>query len=71
VEAVYPAPDGGRTFMQSVPPAWLSTGIEATGRFLAASGLPMPVLNPEHGVLLAVRRVSDDATPDGRTARKS
>ena len=34
-----------------------STGIEATGRFLAASGLPMPVLNPEHGLLLAVRRV--------------
>ena len=29
-----------------------------SGRFLAESGLPMPVLNPEHGLLLAVRRVT-------------
>jgi alpha-galactosidase len=71
VEAVYPAPDGGRTFMQTVPPVWLSTGIEARGRFLAVSGLPMPVLNPEHGVLLAVRRIDDDATPGRSPARNS
>ncbi|WP_277528091.1 alpha-galactosidase [Arthrobacter sp. ES3-54] len=58
VEAVYPAADDKRAFLQAVPPAWLAGGVEATGRFLAESGLPMPVLNPEHGLLLAVRRVT-------------
>ncbi len=58
VEAVYPAADDRRAFLQAAPPAWLVGGIEASGRFLAESGLPMPVLNPEHGLLLAVRRVT-------------
>jgi alpha-galactosidase len=58
VDAVYPAADDGRAFLQAVPPGWLAGGVEATGRFLAESGLPMPVLNPEHGLLLAVRRVT-------------
>lgn len=62
VDAVYPVPGDKHAFMQTVAPEWLSTGVEATGRFLAASGLPMPVLNPEHGVLLAVRRIHDAAT---------
>jgi alpha-galactosidase len=58
VEAVYPAADDKRAFLQSAPPAWLAVGVEATGRFLAESGLPMPVLNPEHGLLVAVRPVT-------------
>ena len=58
VEAVYPAADDRRAFLQAAPPAWLAGGVEASGRFLAESGLPMPVLNPEHGLLLAVRRVT-------------
>ncbi|GAA2124526.1 alpha-galactosidase [Arthrobacter humicola] len=58
VDAVYPAADDGRAFLQAVPPGWLGGGVEATGRFLAESGLPMPVLNPEHGLLLSVRRVT-------------
>ncbi len=71
VEAVYPSPDDGRAFMQAAPPAWLGTGVEATGRFLAESGLPMPVLNPEHGVLFSLRRVDDAGTPAGHPVRNS
>lgn len=72
VEAVYPALNDARAFMQAVPPPWLAAGVEATGRFLAASGLPMPVLNPEHGVLLAVRRVNrTDAAHSGHPVRNS
>jgi alpha-galactosidase len=58
VELVYPAADDKLAFLQAQPPAWLAGGVEATGRFLAESGLPMPVLNPEHGLLLAVHRVT-------------
>lgn len=61
VELVYPAAGSGHTFTQIHPPAWLGAGVEASGRFLAESGLPMPILNPEHGVLLSVRAVADDA----------
>jgi alpha-galactosidase len=77
VEAVYPASDDGRAFLQAVPPAWLAGGVEATGRFLAESGLPMPVLNPEHGLLLAARRVganhpaANPAANGGRPVRSS
>ncbi|WP_427135795.1 alpha-galactosidase [Pseudarthrobacter sp. S9] len=60
VELVYPAPGIGHAFTQVLPPAWLSSGVEASGRFLAESGLPMPVLNPEHGLLLSVRAITDD-----------
>jgi alpha-galactosidase len=55
VEAIFPTPadaDYAHTFTQVQPPAWLETGAEATGRFLAEVGLPMPVLNPEHALLL-------------------
>lgn len=31
---------------------WIPGGITATGRFLAEVGLPMPILNPEQGVLI-------------------
>jgi alpha-galactosidase len=55
VEAIFPAPgdaDYARTFTQVQPPAWLTSGAEASGRFLAEVGLPLPVLNPEHALLL-------------------
>ncbi|WP_223987601.1 alpha-galactosidase [Arthrobacter sp. NicSoilB8] len=77
VEAVYPAAGDRRAFLQAAPPAWLAGGAEATGRFLAESGLPMPVLNPEHGLLLAVRRVTaagpaaDLAAGSGHAVRNS
>jgi alpha-galactosidase len=64
VELAYPAPDSGHTFTQTRPPAWLGSGIEASGRFLAGSGLPMPVLNPEHGLLLHVRAVANHSGQD-------
>jgi alpha-galactosidase len=31
---------------------WIPGAFTATGRFLAEVGLPMPILNPEHGVLI-------------------
>ena len=31
---------------------WIPGGFTATGRFLAEVGLPMPILNPEQGVLI-------------------
>ncbi|WP_426979750.1 alpha-galactosidase [Pseudarthrobacter sp. O4] len=63
VRLAYPGAGSGRTFSQTRPPAWLAAGVEASGRFLAESGLPMPVLNPEHGLLLSVRAVVDDGPP--------
>jgi alpha-galactosidase len=60
VEAVFPVPgdaDYARTFTQVQPPAWLESGAEASGRFLAEVGLPMPILNPEHALLLKVTTV--------------
>lgn len=53
VEAVYPGA-GGHPFLQEAAPPWMSGGVEATGRFLAAAGLPMPILNPEQAILLEV-----------------
>jgi alpha-galactosidase len=55
VEAIFPAPgdaDYAHNFTQVQPPAWLAAGAEASGRFLGEVGLPMPILNPEHAVLL-------------------
>ena len=60
MEALFPAPgdaDYAHTFTQVQPPAWLESGAVASGRFLAEVGLPMPVLNPEHAVLLKVTTV--------------
>ncbi|UYY80992.1 alpha-galactosidase [Arthrobacter sp. YA7-1] len=60
VQAIFPAPgdaDYARTFTQVRPPAWLPSGAEASGRFLAEVGLPMPVLNPEHALLLRITAV--------------
>ncbi|MCT9868975.1 alpha-galactosidase [Paenarthrobacter aurescens] len=55
VEAIFPSPsdtDYGHTFIEAKPAPWLASGAEATGRFLGEAGLPMPVLNPEHAILL-------------------
>ncbi len=35
---------------------WIPNGITASGRFLAEVGLPMPILNPEQGVLIHLLR---------------
>ena len=45
------------TFTQISPPAWLSGGATATGRFLAEVGLPLPILRPEHALLVHVEEV--------------
>ena len=37
---------------------WIPGGFTATGRFLAEVGLPMPILNPEHGVLIRLVQTS-------------
>lgn len=55
VEAIFPAPgdaDYAHTYTHVRPPAWLADGAVAGGRFLAEVGLPMPILNPEHALLL-------------------
>lgn len=55
VEAIFPTladVDYGHTFIEAQPVAWLADGAVATGRFLGEAGLPMPVLNPEHALLL-------------------
>ena len=45
---------GMRFVRDRQPPAWLASGAEASGRFLAEVGLPMPSLNPEHALVLKV-----------------
>ncbi len=47
--------DYAHTFTQIRPPAWLEDGAVATGAFLQHVGLPLPVLNPEHALLLHVQ----------------
>ena len=47
--------DYAHTFSQIRPPAWLDDGAVATGAFLQHVGLPLPVLNPEHALLLHVQ----------------
>ncbi|MBO1269769.1 alpha-galactosidase [Arthrobacter cavernae] len=49
--------DAYSPFVQITPPAWLDGGLTATGRFLAEVGLPLPVLRPEHALLLKVTAV--------------
>ncbi|WP_115788217.1 alpha-galactosidase [Arthrobacter silvisoli] len=46
--------DADSPFVQIAPPAWLDGGLTASGRFLAEVGLPLPVLRPEHALLLKV-----------------
>jgi alpha-galactosidase len=47
-------PSGGGAYIQRRPPSWLAEGFEATGLALAKVGLPMPILNPEHAIVLEV-----------------
>ena len=37
---------------------WIPGGFTATGRFLAEVGLPMPILNPEQGVLIHLEQTA-------------
>ncbi|GAA2752447.1 alpha-galactosidase [Amnibacterium kyonggiense] len=39
-------------------PPWLASGVELSGTALAVLGLPMPVMNPEHAVLLRVEAIA-------------
>ncbi|RIX30728.1 alpha-galactosidase [Amnibacterium setariae] len=39
---------------QRLAPGWLAEGAVLSGRALAVLGLPMPVLNPEHALLITV-----------------
>ncbi len=55
VEAIFPAPgdaDYGHTFTEQSRRRGWRPGADASGRFLGEVGLPMPVLNPEHAILL-------------------
>lgn len=44
--------DAESPFVQITGPAWFDAGFEATGRFLSEVGVPLPVLRPEHAMLL-------------------
>jgi alpha-galactosidase len=39
-------------------PAWLVDGIELSGSVLAVLGLPMPILNPEHALLITAEALA-------------
>ncbi|MGT2426350.1 alpha-galactosidase [Amnibacterium kyonggiense] len=56
VAPALPVP-GHATLGRGEPP-WLATGIELSGTALAVLGLPMPVMNPEHAVLLRVEAIA-------------
>ncbi|MEO6943638.1 MAG: alpha-galactosidase [Lacisediminihabitans sp.] len=45
-------PSGADAYKQQEGPAWVANGFEATGLALAKVGLPMPILNPEHAIVL-------------------
>ncbi|MBS1907777.1 MAG: alpha-galactosidase [Actinobacteria bacterium] len=66
LEIVYPAAgeldehgdhDSLGPFMQTSAPAWVAGGAEASGSFLGEVGVSMPVLRPEHAILLHVTAV--------------
>ena len=52
VEVVFPS--GNDAYLQRAAPGWLSGGAKASGLYLAEVGLPMPILAPEHSILLQV-----------------
>ena len=45
-------PTATSPYNQRANVGWIPDGITASGRFLAEVGLPMPILNPEQGVLI-------------------
>ncbi|MDP5227405.1 MULTISPECIES: alpha-galactosidase [Arthrobacter] len=49
--------DAVSPFVQISPPSWLEDGFTASGAFLEHVGLPLPVLRPEHALLLRVTEV--------------
>lgn len=44
--------DAKSPYVQLAPPPWLATGAEATGTFLEHVGISLPILRPEHALLL-------------------
>ena len=52
VEVVFPSGNGA--YLQRTAPTWLANGAQASGRYLAKVGLPMPILAPEHSIVLQV-----------------
>jgi alpha-galactosidase len=48
---------GERWGMALTQPAWLTDGIEVSGRQLAAHGIRPPVLHPESAVLISLQRL--------------
>lgn len=44
--------------MQRTPPTWLADGAVVSGRVLGEAGLPMPLLNPEHAIVLTLVAVA-------------
>ncbi len=52
-------PGGSETFKQDKAPGWIAGGAEMTGLALERVGLPMPILNPEHAILLEVEAITD------------
>lgn len=58
------APTGARMRVtQYADPAWVSGGIELSGRALAILGLPMPVLHPEHALIITAHATSREERP--------
>ena len=44
--------------LQRGKPAWLDSGIVLSGTALAVLGVPMPILNPEHALVLTVEAIA-------------
>lgn len=44
--------DANSPFVQLAPPTWLEKGASATGKFLAEVGISMPIVRPQHALLL-------------------
>jgi alpha-galactosidase len=49
-------PSGDEDFMERAAVGWIASGVTATGVVLAEVGLPMPILAPEHAILIRVVR---------------
>jgi alpha-galactosidase len=66
VRAALPTPedaDWADSFTQTAPPPWLAAGATASGRFLAEVGLPLPILRPEHALLIEAK-VTEQSVSD-------
>lgn len=66
VRAALPTPedaDWADSFTQTAPPPWIAAGATASGRFLAEVGLPLPILRPEHALLIEAK-VTEQSVSD-------